>query len=97
MTALFGTLPRFPLGQVVITPGALAALEAMHQTPYAFLSRHAQGDWGDLCDADCQENARALQGGFRLFSSYALGDGQRLWIITEADRSATTLLLPLEY
>ena len=97
MMALVGIPQRFPLGQVVITPGAMAALEAACQMPSTFLSRHAQGDWGDLCEADRQENALALREGFRLFSSYAMGNGQKLWIITEADRSVTTLLLPLEY
>jgi hypothetical protein len=72
-------------------------LEANRQTPYAFLSRHACGNWGDLCEADRQENARALRQGGRLMSTYTLKNGQTLWIITEADRSVTTLLLPLEY
>jgi len=89
--------PRFPLGRLAATPGALQALEASGQCLKAFLVRHARGDWGDLCDADRQENARALRQGGRLMSTYTLKSGQTLWIITEADRSVTTLLLPLEY
>lgn len=89
--------PLFPLGQIVTTPGALASLEEAGHIPDEFLSRHARGDWGDLCEDDRQENALSLREGFRLFSSYTLSTGQKLWIITEHDRSVTTLLLPLEY
>ena len=87
----------FQLGQLVITPGALGALVLAGQSPDAVLTRHATGDWGDLCDTDRQANARALRHGGRLLSAYTLPSGQRLWILTEADRSATTLLLPEEY
>lgn len=87
----------FALGQVVATPGALAALAGLGQTPEALLARHAQGDWGDLGEEDRQENDRSLARSLRLLSSYTLPDGTALWIITEADRSATTLLLPDEY
>jgi hypothetical protein len=89
--------PRFALGQVVATPGALAALAEAGQWWIVFLARHAQGDWGDLDPHDWQENEAALQRGGRLFSAYTLATGQRLWIITEWDRSVTTLLLPAEY
>lgn len=89
--------PRFLLGQVLATPGAIAALEAARQTPLEFLSRHVTGDWGDLDPHDVQENERALMIGTRLFSAYTLANHQRLWIITEHDRSVTTLLLPSEY
>jgi hypothetical protein len=92
-----GLQPRFPLGQVVGTPGALAALHATQQRPLDFLKRHAQGDWGELDAHDVVENEFSLQHGFRLLSAYALSDGTRIWIITEADRSVTTLLLPEEY
>jgi len=88
---------KFPLGQVVATPGALRALEAAGQTPLEFLERHALGDWGELDEHDRQENELSLRNGYRLLSAYALTDGTKLWIITEADRSATTLLLPEEY
>jgi hypothetical protein len=89
--------PLFPLGQVVATPGALAALETAGQAPYEFLVRHVCGEWGDLVEEDIQENELALQEGHRLFSAYNTNDGTRIWVITEWDRSVTTLLLPLEY
>jgi hypothetical protein len=88
---------RFSLGQILATPGALRELEAARQMPLEFLMRHVVGDWGDLDPHDIQENERALTVGARLFSAYTLANGQRLWIITEHDRSATTLLLPAEY
>ena len=88
---------KFPLGQVVATPGALDALENTGQSPVEFLDRHAQGDWGELSEADRQENEFSLLNGFRLLSAYRLNDGTKIWIITEADRSATTILLPEEY
>ena len=87
----------FPLGQIVATPGALAALERAKQTPTCFLARHAIGDWGELEPTDMAENEYSVAHGFRLLSSYQTDAGERLWIITEADRSATTLLLPDEY
>jgi len=87
----------FPLGQVVITQGALAALKNADQSALDFLARHARGDWGDIGKEDTRENALSLREGHRLMSVYTLQGGQKLWIITEADRSVTTLLLPLEY
>ena len=87
----------FPLGQIVATPGALAALERAKQPPACFLARHAIGDWGALEPTDVAENRYSLIHGFRLLSSYQTDIGERLWIITEADRSVTTLLLPEEY
>ncbi len=89
--------PLFPLGQGVLTPGALDALGPADVTPEALLDRHAGGDWGNLCEADQEMNAEALSAGERLLSAYLLPDGTRIWIITEADRSATTLLLPQQY
>ena len=88
--------PRFPLGRVVATPGALAALAAAGLSPDALLTRHAAGDWGDGDAADPAENHLSLARGFRLLSSYR-ADAARNWIITEQDRSATTLLLSEEY
>ncbi len=85
------------LGEVVATPGALSALEESGEQPGEFLSRHEAGDWGDLCIEDRKENEFSLAHGFRLLSSYKLRTGKTLWIITEADRSSTTLLLPDEY
>lgn len=88
----------FPLGQIVATPGALAALEKAGQTPQDFLSRHVCGDWGELDEHDRKENELGLKRGFRLMSSYRTGAGDaKVWVITEADRSVTTLLLPDEY
>ena len=91
------TLPRFPLGQVVATPGALAALQEAGDRPADLLRRHLAGDWGELDEHDRRENERSLEDGCRLLSAYTLTNGTRLWIITEADRSSTTLLLPSEY
>ena len=88
---------KFPLGQVVATPGALDALEDTGQSPLEFLDRHVHGDWGELSEEDRQENEFSLREGFRLLSAYRLTDGTKIWIITEADRSATTILLPEEY
>jgi len=89
--------PLFSLGQVVATPGALSALEAANQTPVEFLRRHVTGDWGDLDDYDRKENERALRNGLRLVSAYQTNKGERIWVITEWDRSVTTILLPDEY
>ena len=91
------TEPRFLLGQCVATPGALGVLQAQNLTPWTFVSRHHAGDWGDVCAEDAQLNNQALIAGTRLLSMYVLPDGQRLYVITEADRSSTTLLLPEEY
>jgi hypothetical protein len=87
----------FPLGRIVATPGALQALEAASQQPAEFLDRHASGDWGELDDEDKQENEFSVRNGFRILSAYTTNAGDKLWIITEADRSATTFLLPQEY
>ena len=91
------TSPLFGLGQIVGTPGALHALEEAGQDPTQLLVRHVTGDWGDLVDEDVRENERALERGGRIFSAYNLSDGTRLWLITEHDRSVSTLLLPMEY
>lgn len=87
----------FQLGQMVATPGALAALQKTGQLPFEFLERHITGDWGNLVEEDRQENERALKQGSRLFSAYNLSDNTRIWVITEWDRSVTTILLPSEY
>ncbi len=89
--------PLFDLGQLIATPGALAALEKSRQSPMDFLTRHVTGDWGDLCEEDRKENQFSLGKDFRLLSSYETNAGDRLWIITESDRAHTTLLLPEEY
>ncbi|HXS95059.1 MAG TPA: hypothetical protein VN736_10670 [Candidatus Limnocylindrales bacterium] len=89
--------PRFELGLIVATPGALAALQEAGEHPAHFLARHVTGDWGDLDEHDHRENEFSVTNGFRILSAYTLSTGTRLWIITEADRSATTFLLPSEY
>jgi hypothetical protein len=89
--------PLFPPGQIVATPGALAALAEAGQEPLEFLTRHVRGDWGEVPPEDAAENEVSLKQGYRLLSAYTLRTGQKLWIITEADRSATMLLRPEEY
>ena len=88
---------KFPLGQIVATPGALEALQRAGQSPLEFLARHVRADWGEVCEEDRRENDLALQQGFRLLSVYTTKAGERLWLITEADRNLTTLLLPADY
>lgn len=88
---------KFPLGQIVATPGALAALEASGDSLFDYLARHQSGDWGDLDADDRYENEYALAHGLRILSAYRLSDGVRIWVITEADRSSTCILLPDEY
>ena len=85
----------FPLGRVILT------VRAYHTVPLEDIRRaivrHATGDWGELCEDDWAENQTALQLGYRLLSGYRSSKGIRFWIITEADRSVTTVLLPEEY
>ena len=88
---------RFPFGRVVATPGALRALEQAGQMPAEFLDRHMNGDWGDVPEEDKQENEFSVAHGLRILSAYTTSGGEKIWIITEADRSYTTLLLPREY
>jgi hypothetical protein len=88
---------RFPLGRIVATPGALDALARNGTSGQVYLARHASGDWGDLGDEDKAANDEALNTGGRLFSAYLLPDGTKVWIISEADRSSTCILLPEEY
>ena len=92
-----GNSARFALGQTFITPGAEEALQIAGQTAIEFLRLHMSGQWGELSEEDVQENELSIKNGFRILSSYRTAKGQRLWLITEADRSATTLLLPSEY
>jgi len=102
---------RFALGQIVATPGALSLLQTMGFSAAALIGQHVHGDWGDSCPEDAATNEFAVTRRLRLMSVYRLVDGQKLaatpiakrsdlptlWIITEADRSSTTLLLPAEY
>jgi hypothetical protein len=99
MVALGNNSPRqkFPLGQIVATPAALDALAKSGGSAHSLFVRHATGDWGDICAADMQANDAAVANGERIFSAYHLRDGTKVWVITESDRSVTTLLLPSDY
>ena len=85
-----------PLGKVLAAPGALKLLRDAGEDPSGYLARHASGDWGELDAHDRRANERSLERGWRVLSSYTVGEG-RVWVITEADRSVTTILLPDEY
>jgi hypothetical protein len=85
-----------PLGRVVATPRALRVLTETRAHPFDFLARHTTGDWGELCAFDRRQNEIALREGYRVLSSYPVGR-ECVWVITEADRSVTTILLPEEY
>ncbi|WP_321926886.1 hypothetical protein [Paraburkholderia guartelaensis] len=89
---------RFPLGTAVCTPGAR---ELMHRTgthPFELLLRHQGGDWGVLDAEDCAANDRAVRFGGRILSAYELGENrEKIYLITEADRSSTAAILPSEY
>lgn len=89
------TAAKFPLGRLVMTTGAYDALTPLEIKRGLFF--HSQGDWGDVCQEDKQANDQALTDGTRLLSAYLTEKGTRFWVITEADRSATTVLLPEEY
>ncbi len=88
------TGPRFPLGRLVATRNALNRLDPLEIS--RAIVRHVTGDWGDLCPEDIRSNEEALIHGGRLLSAYGKSD-RRFWIITEADRSVTTILLPEDY
>ena len=89
--------PRFQLGQLVATPGALKALEEAGQDPMALFYRHQRGEWGEVPADDVAENERSVAQGYRVMSVYTLKTNVKVWVITEADRSVTTILLPDEY
>ena len=86
-----------PLGRMVATPGALHALMLAGENALVYLARHASGDWGVVSPEDACANELARETGERILSAYRLRDGTKLWIITEADRSSTCILLPEEY
>ncbi len=88
---------RFPLGQMVATPGALEALKTAGEDAMRYFVRHQRGDWGEMDAEDALANEVAVRQGLRILSVYRLGTGVKVWVITEADRSATTILLPSEY
>lgn len=85
---------KFPLGEIVSTPNALAILTPQEITDG--LERHARGDWGDVCTESVEQNNALLQGGSRVMSAFGKGR-KRFWIITEGDRSVTTVLMPEDY
>ena len=89
--------PLFPLGHVCATPAAMDLMEQLSLSPLEFIVRHVFGDWGQVCQDDREANQAALQNGTRLLSAYEVSDGQRLWVLTEADRSVTTLMCPSDY
>ena len=87
----------FPLGQVVATPAALELLDRAAVNALDLLRRHQSGDWGNVPPEDAIENTHSVLVGNRILSSYDVNVNERLWIITEADRGSTTILLPHEY
>lgn len=89
--------PRFLPGRLIMTAGVADMIRQGRLNPLPYLRRHVRTDWGDLCEADRRRNDAALLSGERLLSSYQVAPDLALWIITEADRSITTLLLPSEY
>ena len=97
MQATTTAKPKFSLGQIVATPGALDLLQESGESAADFLSRHVRGDYGEICEEDRQLNDQAIVDGSRILSAYRTSKGERLWIITEADRSSSCLLKPDEY
>lgn len=89
--------PLFPPGRIIMTVGVDELIKTGQLNPYPYLFRHFRGDWGDLCGQDRRRNDAAVNSGARLFSEYKVSPNLTLWIITESDRSATTVLLPSEY
>ena len=87
----------FTLGQIFLTIGAREALEESNQLPNEFLARHQSGDWGLVCEDDKKENQLSVKEGFRILSAYKTFKGEKVWVITESDKSSTTILLPEEY
>ena len=95
MNAKTYPIAKFRLGHIVGTPNALSQLT--HEDILMGIQRHQAGDWGDVSEEDRQENELSLKHGFRLLSAYHAANGIKFWVITEADRSATTVLLPEDY
>ena len=99
----FTKYPKFKLGKIVITPGAISSLAKSNQLPVDFLTKHQAGDWGELDDFDRKQNEIAVSNEgnpdkqFRILSAYKTKLNEKIWIITEWDRSITTILLPDEY
>lgn len=97
MAATALLIPLFPLGRVYATPGVIEAFRESGDNPTYFLLRHVMGDWGELDAEDKAANDLSVREGFRIVSSYETSKHTKIWIITEADRSSTTILLPSEY
>jgi hypothetical protein len=95
MEAITETVVKFCLGKLFITPGAMKELSPLEVLNA--VGRHSRGDWGEVGEDDCEENELSLREGFRLLSSYRGGNDTKFWVITEYDRSVTTVLLPEEY
>lgn len=95
--ATAASTPLFPLGSLYATPGAFEALSKTGSDALEFLRRHQYGDWGNLSDDDKRENDFSVSRSLRIFSAYHTTAGAKFWVITEADRRATTVLLPSEY
>ena len=91
----YNATPLFNMGQICITPGAMNMIS--QEEANTFLYRHSHGDWGCISAEDAEENWFSLQNGYRIMSVYTTYDGITVWVITEADRSCTTILLPEEY
>src|SRR3954464_6644042 len=91
------TRPKFRLGRLVATPGALELIQGEGREPMEFVERHVRGDWGQLSEHDRLANEAALVNGSRILSSYIVVGNERVWCLTEADRSVTTLLRPEDY
>lgn len=91
------SLVRFPLGRLFLTHGAVEALEESGQSAQEFINRHARLEQGELCKEDHKENLFSVDKALRIFSAYKTANGVKIWVITEADRSATTILMPNEY
>jgi len=89
-------MPKFTLGNIVATSPVLAALQDAQDSYWPYLRRHNEGDWGEVSPEDRAENELSLQAGFRLLSAYTIKSGVKIWIITERNRSSTTILLPSE-
>ena len=88
---------RFELGRLYITPGVVDALAESGESAQAFINRHARLEQGELCNEDYRENLYSVSRPLRIFSAFKTASGIKIWVITEANRSATTLLLPSEY
>jgi hypothetical protein len=98
METVTSSRPLFPLGQLVCTRDAMDLMTRTGTTVLSLLRRHSRGDWGEVCESDKQANDRSVTNGTRILSAYLLGaEQEKLWLITEADRSATTALTPNEY